>query len=374
MSTAAVQVPFFSGRRSAARERDAVETRVRGWLEGGDDPLAELASRLSALTGSRHIVPVGSASDALIVLLRAAGVGPGDEVVVPAYTFFASASSVIHVGAEPVFVDVEPETYAIDPDAATRAFTRATKAIMPVHLFTQMADLPRICAAAQEHGVLVLEDSAEAIGMRLGERHAGTFGLGGVLSFFPTKTLAAIGDAGAVMTDDDALAERARLLASRGVTHDGDHLEIGYDTRCDPLQAAVLLCRLDRLDADIARRAEIAARYDARLRELEPHVAVPTLRATEPPCTYVYYVYSIECDRRDDLVAHLDRRGVGTETYYPWPLTEQPCLRGRPGVRFEVPVSKRLSERAVGLPMYPDLSDEDVEHVCDAIADFYETS
>jgi UDP-2-acetamido-2-deoxy-ribo-hexuluronate aminotransferase len=316
------------------------------------------------------MVMVGSGTDALILLLRAAGVGPGDEVIVPAYSFFATVSCVLHVGAAPVMVDVLPGSYALDPDRVAAAITDRTRAIMPVHLFSQMADMAALCELARENGLLVIEDSAEGIGMRSDGRHAGRWGQAGVLSFFPTKTLGALGDAGAVLTDDAELAARVRRLRCHGQRVEGcyEFEELGYNSRCDEIQAAVLLTRLDHLDADIARRGELADRYT---RALAPIVGTPWLAPAKLPSNVVFYVYLIETERRDELVGYLDAHGVGTEIYYPRPLPAQPCLSGLPGARHPVPVATAASRRALALPLYPDLREDEVDRICSLLHDFH---
>lgn len=370
-------IPFFSGAASVRRDWPRLEPRLRriastGRFTSGAE-VARLEQDLCTYTGARNSIVVGNGTDALILMLRAAGVGAGDEVIVPAYTFFASASSVLHVGAEPVLMDVLPGSYGLDPDRVVEAVTSRTKAIMAVHLFSQMADMSALREIADEHDLLLLEDSAEAIGMRADGRHAGLHGLAGVLSFFPTKTLGALGDAGAVLTDDDQLAERVRRLACHGQAVPGsyEHLELGWNSRADEIQAAVLRTRLERLDEDIARRAVLADRYRQRLAELSQTVRTPWMAPAKRPSNQVWYVYLIETERRDELVEFLGGHGVGTEIYYPRPLSSQPCLTGRPGVRHDVPVASAASRRAVALPLYPDLTEAQVDVVCDLILEFH---
>ncbi|AUG80407.1 aminotransferase DegT [Kitasatospora sp. MMS16-BH015] len=372
-----MSISFFTGAATIRAAWPRLEQRLRTVAESGRFTFGpqgqELERAIAERTGAKHAVAVGNGTDALIILLRAAGIGPGDEVIVPAYTFFATASAVLHVGAEPVLVDVLPGSYAMDPAAAEAAITGRTKAIMPVHLFSQMADMRTLRDLADEHGLLLLEDSAEGIDMVQGGVHAGLWGKGGVLSFFPTKTLGSLGDAGMVLTDDDELATTARRLRSHGQQVDGsyEYLELGYNSRLDEIQSAVLLTRLETLSAEIERRAEIAARYDAGLAALAPAVTVPWFAPTAEPGDPVYYVYLIESDRRDELVAHLTEHGVGTEVYYPRALTEQPALAELPGAQHPVPVAIAASRRAVGLPMYPDLTDEQVDQVCELIQRFH---
>ncbi|WP_306317859.1 MULTISPECIES: DegT/DnrJ/EryC1/StrS aminotransferase family protein [unclassified Streptomyces] len=376
-------VPFFSGAASVRRDWPELEARIRRVAASGrftSGPVtAELEAAIAERTGARHAIAVANGTDALIILLRAAGIGPGDEVIVPAYTFFATASAVLHVGADPVLVDVLPGSYAMDPARAEAAITGRTKAIMPVHLFSQMADMAMLKDVADRHGLLLLEDSAEGIDMRADGVHAGLWGSGGVLSFFPTKTLGSLGDAGMLLTNDDEIAATARRLRCHGQSADGAYggdgayvyEELGYNSRCDELQSAFLLHRLPRLSAEIERRAELAARYDRALAPLADHVRTPFMAPAKSPSNQVHYVYLIECDRRDELAAHLDAHGVGTEAYYPRALTDQPLLAPLPGAQHPVPVARAAAERALGLPMYPDLTDEQVDRVAGLIHAFY---
>ncbi|MEU9576662.1 DegT/DnrJ/EryC1/StrS family aminotransferase [Streptomyces chilikensis] len=377
MSETTTTVPFFSGAASVRRDWPRLEARIREVAASGrftSGPVtAELETAIAERTGARHAVAVANGTDALVILLRAAGIGPGDEVIVPAYTFFATASCVLHVGAQPVLVDVLPGSYAMDPERAEAAITPRTKAIMPVHLFSQMADMEVLRDLADRHGLMLLEDSAEGIDMRAGGVHAGLWGSGGVLSFFPTKTLGSLGDAGMLLTDDDRIAARARRLRQHGQDTEGEyvHEEIGWNSRCDELQSAFLLHRLERLTEETERRAELAARYDRLLAPLAGKVTTPWIAPAKTPGNQVYYVYLVECDRRDELAAHLEAHGVGTEIYYPRPLTEQPLLAPLPGSRHPVPVAAAASRRALALPLYPDLTDAQADHVAGLIHAFY---
>ncbi|WP_265445367.1 DegT/DnrJ/EryC1/StrS family aminotransferase [Flexivirga meconopsidis] len=370
-------IPFFTGARSIERDWPNLEQRLTEVIARGQFTYGavgmELERAVERFTGARHAIAVANGSDAIVILLRAVGIGPGDEVIVPAYTFFSTASSVALVGAEPVMVDVVSGSYAMDPGAARAAIGPRTKAIMPVHLFSQMADMAPLRALAAEHGLLLLEDSAEGIGMFQGGRHAGLHGAGGVLSFFPTKTLGGLGDGGMLLTDDHAVATAARRLRAHGAQAENpdEYVELGYNSRLDELQAAVLLTRLEHLPADIAHRAALAAHYDRRLAGLMPAVRTPRLLPTSEPGTQVCYVYLIEARDRDRLVDHLAEHGIGTETYYPVPVHRQPAFAGRIGTRFPCPTAESASERAVALPMYADLAHADVDYVCDVILDFY---
>lgn len=383
-------VPFFSqAAQFGARWPRTLEQLVRVAEDGKYSHgrrVAAFEAALAGYTGARHAIGVNSGTDALVLLLRALGLRPGDEVVVPAFTFFASASSVVLAGGRPVFADVDRETYTLDPDAVAAVATPRTRFVMPVHLFCQMADMAAIGAVARRLGVEVVEDSAEAIGMRWNGIHAGLLGRGGVLSFFPTKTLGALGDAGAVLTDDDAVAEQVAALRHHGRPGPtlGDFRRIntetawpGVNSKMDDVQAAILLAKLPDLDAQIARRAELVAGYNERLAGLAERLLVrrPTVAqraaATANP---VHYVYLIEAERRDELAEYLGGRGIGTETYYPRPLHLQPCF-AEFGYRLgSFPAAEAASERTLALPLYPDLTLDQVDRVGAAIEDFYHGS
>lgn len=329
-------------------------------------------------TGAKYAIAVNNGTDALVLLLRAAGVGPGDEVIVPAYSFFASASSVSLVGATPVFVDIEKDSYAIDPYKIEQAVSEKTKAIMPVHLFTQLADMKTILEIAQKHQLMVIEDSAEAIGMWYESIHAGLLGVGGVLSFFPTKTLGTIGDAGMIITNNDSIATQAQLTRHHGRTGKtlahlpgiaNEAVFIGTNSKMDDIQAAVLLAKLEYLDENINKRQNLAELYDQKLANI-PAVSCPKIVERSFKASHVYYVYLIQAERRDELVTYLEGRGIMTEIYYPYPLPFQPVYVSdhKPG---DFPVSEEYAQKGLALPFHSDLTAMEVTEVCDALHDFY---
>lgn len=377
-------VPFYDGSHSFEEYWPDLKVRIEQVMDRGKyshgTKVSELEHAVELYTGARHAVGVGNGTDALILLLRAAGIGPGDEVIVPCFTFVASATSVVHARATPVFVDVDPVTYMIDVESARAAITERTKAIMPVHLFTQMADMTALLELSQETGIRIVEDSAEAIGMWYDGVHAGLLGAGGVLSFFPTKTLAALGDAGMILTNDPALADQCSVLRHHGrLGTTVDHMAgisnvsgvSGTNSKMDDIQAAVLLTRLERLNREIAKRAALARFYDEQLAHLADVVRTPAIVRRHAATNPVYYVYVVDVERKDELVAHLTAHGIGTEEYYPRPLHLQPCfthLGYRPG-RF--PNAERACGRTVALPFYPDLTLDAAERVCRVIAEFH---
>lgn len=383
-SHTAPAIPFFSQAKSFEDHWGEIGKHVTDVLDNGKfshgAKVGELEDRLAAWTGARHVVAVNSGTDALILLLRAAGLRPGDEVIVPAYSFIATASAVALAGGVPVFADIEADGHGVDPASVDAAVTPRTTMLMPVHLFDRLADLRGLRDAARRHGLTLVEDSAEAIGMRMDGVHAGLLGAGGVLSFFPAKTLGGIGDGGAVLTGDTPIAEKVRMLRHHG--RGGRTMDNfpgisnatvlpGRNSKMDDVQAAVLLAKLTTLDAGIARRAELARRYDARLRDVPGVRNVPGARPPIPGSNRVVYVYLVHADDRDALAAHLSARGIGTEVYYPVPLHLQPCfahLGHRPG---DFPRAEAACATAIALPLYPDLPDAHVDRVCDEIEAFY---
>lgn len=377
-------VPFFDQAATFDRLWESILAHVEDVLDDGKyshgRKVAEFEAALAAWTGARHAVAVNSGTDALVLLLRACGLRPGDEVVVPAFSFVATASSVVLAGGRPVFADIEPDGYGIDPKSVAAVAGPRTRMVMPVHLFCRMADMRGVLEVAAEHRLTVVEDSAEAIGMRWDGTHAGLLGAGGVLSFFPAKTLGAIGDAGAILTDDPEVAETAAALRHHGrrgrtlanfpaISHPTELP--GVNSKMDDLQAAVLLAKLAALDGDIARRTELAAAYDERLRGVPGVLRLPRPAPRAVPADPVWYVYLIEVERRDELAAHLAALGVRTETYYPVPLHLQPAFAPLGHAPGDFPHAEAACAHTLALPLYPDLPLTSVDRVCDAIRGFF---
>lgn len=378
-------VPFFSQAATFERLWPTVEARVNEVFDVGKfshgRQVAELERALAAYTGARYVIGVNSGTDALVLLLRACGIRPGDGVLVPAYSFAATATSVVLAGGRPQFVDIDPVTYAMDPAALAAAVTPASRFVMPAHLFHQMADMAALTDVAERRGLIVLEDSAEAVGMRQRGVHAGLHGAGGVLSFFPSKTLGALGDAGAVLTDDPWTAERVSGLRHHGrfgrtladfPAISTESTVPGLNSKMDDIQAAVLLAKLTCLDDGIRRRGELAAAYGQRLRGIPGILRLPEVVDAGPGSSAVFYVYLVEVARRDELVDHLAGHGIGTEVYYPTPLHLQPCFGDSGHSPGDFPVAEAASAHAVALPFHPDLTTTDIDHVCDTIRAFYD--
>jgi dTDP-4-amino-4,6-dideoxygalactose transaminase len=348
-------------------ELDAAIARVldSGWFVLG--PEGEAFEReLAQALGAREAVAVANGTDALHLALRARGIGPGDEVITTAISAAFSALAILHAGARPVFVDVDPRTLNIDPEAAARAVTGRTRALMPVHLYGHPADMDPLLALAREHDLFVIEDTAQAHGARYRGRPAGTVGDVGCYSFYPTKNLGAWGDAGAITTADGELAERVRLLRSHGEKPRYHHRVIGTTARLDALQAAILRTKLERLDEANDRRRHLGA----MLREGLAGSAVELPAMPGPDGDHVYHLFVVRSSEREALRAHLTAHGVASAVHYPIPIhrTEAFAHLGLgPG---SLPVAESLAERIVTLPLWPTMSDEQVEVVVDAVQSF----
>ena len=308
----------------------------------------QFEENLARYCGTKHAVGVTSGTDALLVALMALDVGPGDEVICPTFTFFATAGCVSRLGAKPVFVDVDQDTFNVDPAAVARAITPKTKAVIPVHLFGQMADMEAVLTAAGD--IPVIEDAAQAIGATRHGRPACSVGKVGCLSFYPTKNLGAFGDAGAVCTNDDALADRVRLLREHGMRPRYHYHAIGGMFRIAAIQAAVLDVKLRYLDGWHAARAANAAAYETLLAGTA--VATPRIAAGNRS---VYNQYVVKVPDRDRVKAALADAGVGAEVYYPFPLHSQPCFADLGYRAGDFPVAERLCGEVLALPIYPEL-------------------
>jgi dTDP-4-amino-4,6-dideoxygalactose transaminase len=291
-------------------------------------------------------------------------------VIVPAFTFIATGSAVALAGGVPVFADVEPETLNLDPASVEERLSERTAGVIGVHLFGRPFDVEAVGALCRGHGIWLIEDAAQAHGAAVGRRRVGTFGTLGSFSFYPTKNLGAFGDGGAVTGDDPDLLDRVRRIANHGRTEHYLHGELGTNSRLDALQAAVLNLRLPELDAANRRRREIAGRYRETLERFEEVDLPRDPEGTEP----VYHQITLLTDRRDALREHLAERGIGSAVFYPIPLHRQPALERYAPAGLSLPVSERAAERALSLPMFPELEDSEVDAVCDALEEHFSRS
>ncbi len=318
----------------------------------------ELEERFAEFIGVPHAVATSSGTTALHLALLAAGVGEGDEVVTVPFTFIASANSILYTGARPVFVDVRPDTFDMDPALVEAAITPRTRAIMPVSLYGQPADMPAIMEVAEGHGLAVVEDACQSHGAAIGDRKSGTWGIG-TFSFYPTKNMTT-GEGGMLTTADPGVAERARLLREHGMKVRYHHDIVGYNFRMSDIHASIGLAQLPKLPGNNARRREIAARYDAELRG----VVTPVVR---PGVTHVYHQYTIRVNRRDEFVERLREREVGTGVYYPIPVHRQKPFIALGYADQHYPVSELLAEQVLSIPVHPALTDADVSAVIAAV-------
>jgi len=327
----------------------------------------DLEAALAEYSGCAEGIGVSSGTDALLVSMMALGIGAGDEVITTPFTFFATAGCIARTGARPVFVDIEPDTFNIAPAKIEAAITERTKAIVPVHLYGQMADMDAIMAIAARHALAVIEDSAQSVGSAYKGRKACSMGTVGCLSFYPTKNLGAMGDAGMVLTNDDELAERIRMFRNHGQGSTYVHEAVGGNFRMDTICAAGLLVQLKRLGAWSASRRANAAQYDQLLADC-PGVTTPPIREGNES---IYNQYVIRAERRDALRAHLVEQGIGCGIYYPLCLHEQQCFADLGYAHGDFPESERAATEVLALPIFAELGEERLAVVADAIKAFY---
>ena len=369
-----MNVPFYDPTREYARykaEFDAAIAQViasGGFILGRE--VTELEEAIKAYTGAKYAVGVANGSDALLIASDILGYKDAD-VLTPAFTFFASTSCIVRLGGTPVFVDVEEDTYNMDMADAENRITKNTKGILPVHLFLQTADMNACMSLAQKYSLTVLEDAAEAFGMRTayngGQPHAGVIGDFGIFSFYPTKTLGGYGDGGMIVTNNEDLYLKAKSYRSHGTTTKYYHDYVGYNSRLDSLQAAIVQVKLSHIDTAIQERARHAAHYREALSTV-PGIKLPIVKDAN---SEVNYVFSIQAENRDSLDAYLKEKGIGTSIYYPLPLHLQKCFDYMGHKKGDFPVAEKLCTVALALPMFPELSDDEVAYVCDSIAAFY---
>ena len=335
------------------------------------DEVKAFEAEIATYCRTKFAVGCASGSDALILALMALEIGPGDDVLTTPYTFFATAGAISRVGARPIFVDVEEDTFNLDAGRIEDVLATHPKvrAIMPVHLFGACADMDPILKMAGERGIPVIEDAAQAIGAEYKGRRAGSVGRIGAFSFFPSKNLGGYGDGGIITTDDESLADRLSALRVHGRTGKYFHQWIGVNSRLDALQAAVLRVKLRYLDGWTAGRQKNAARYREQFAQL--HVPVISPHPRDYQTRHIYNQFAIRSARRNELQAHLKQYGIGSEVYYPLPLHLQPCYADLGYKKGDFPVSERLAEESLALPIHSEISFEDIDQISDAIQSFH---
>ncbi|MCG3178485.1 MAG: dTDP-3-amino-3,4,6-trideoxy-alpha-D-glucose transaminase [Phycisphaerae bacterium] len=345
----------------------AVEAVMDSQMFIGGPAIKELERQVAAYSGAAGGVGVSSGTDALLCSLMALGVGPGDEVITTPFTFFATVGSIWRVGAKPVLVDIQPDTFNIDSARVADAVTSRTRAIMPVHLFGQVADMGPILEVARRHKLAVIEDAAQAIGAEQGGVRAGAFGTAGCFSFFPSKNLGGLGDGGMIVSNDAELLDRLAMFRNHGMNPKYYHAYVGGNFRLDTLQAAGLLVKLKHLDKWSADRRANAARYDALLAGCD----AATRPVVRPGNVSIYNQYVIRVPRRNELKDFLAGRGIGTEIYYPVTMHEQACFASLKLPRGSFPQAERAADEVLALPIYPELTAEQIEHVAASIRAFF---
>jgi dTDP-4-amino-4,6-dideoxygalactose transaminase len=364
-----MKVPSLDLKAQYATIKDEVRAAIDRVLESQEfilgSAVADLERRAAEYCGCAHGIGVSSGSDALLVALMALDVGAGDEVLTTPYTFFATAGAIWRLGARPVFVDIEPATYNIDPAKLERAITPKTKAILPVHLFGQCAEMEPIVEVARKHRIKVVEDAAQAIGAEYRGRRAGTLGDVGCFSFFPSKNLGAYGDGGLVTTNDAALADKLRVLRAHGSKPKYYHKLVGGNFRLDALQAAILGVKLTHLDEWHEGRQRAARFYDGALAGLAG-LATPVV-APQRRHIYNQYVVRLSGGKRDAVAKRLAEAGVGTAVYYPLPLHIQECFRPLNHREGDFPESESAAKETLALPMFPELTPAQREHVAESL-------
>jgi dTDP-4-amino-4,6-dideoxygalactose transaminase len=366
-------VPLLDLRAQHATLRDQVVASMMEVVDAQTfilgEPVGRLECEVAGLSHTKYAVGCANGTDAILLALRALDVGRGDEVVTTPFTFFATAGTIHNVGATPVFVDIDPATFNIDPALAAEARTERTRAVIPVDLFGQMAPIEQVMTAMP--GIPVIEDAAQSIGARRmidGEwRMAGEVATVGTFSFFPSKNLGGYGDGGMMVTQDERLYKRLTRLRTHGGHKTYFHDEVGFNSRLDTLQAAVLRAKLPHLAGWSARRRENAAYYDAAFSDV-PEVQTP---AVDPANESIYNQYTLRADRRDALQAHLKERQIGTSVYYPLPLHLQPCFEYLGYTRGACPEAERAAGEVISLPIYPELTRAQLDEVVAAVRGFY---
>ena len=364
-----MRVPLLDLKAQYADIRHDLDAAVQAVFESarfiGGPEVSALEEEVARYCSSPQAIACASGTDALLLSLRALDVGPGDEVVTSAFSFFASAGTIVNVGAQPVFVDIDPRTFNLDPHRLEAAITPLTKAVIAVHLYGQCCDLTAVRAVCEKHQIWLIEDAAQAIGAEWEGKRAGSVGDTGCFSFFPSKNLGGAGDGGMITARDAGLAERLRLLREHGAKPKYYHSLVGTNSRLDALQAAILRVKLKHLDRWSEKRAKNAAAYDALLegaRLTRPH--------HDPRSRHIYNQYVIRAEARDALRQHLTDRGIGTEIYYPVPLHLQKCFASLGYQEGDMPQAEAAAREVLALPIYPELTEEQIRYVASCVREF----
>lgn len=373
------QVPLLDLSRQYARIREEVLAKIQTVCDSQQfvlgEAVTEFETRAAQFVGVSECVGCASGTDALFLALAAAGVAPGDEVITSAFSFFATASSIVRIGAKPVFADIDPETFNLDPVSVERQLEHRVRAraLMPVHLYGQCADMDEFSRLARDRKLAIVEDAAQAFGAKWRGRRAGGLGDAGCFSFYPTKNLNAFGDAGCITTNDEKLAARVRLLRNHGSAKRYYHDEIGWNSRLDSLQAAVLTVKLQYLENWNRERQHRARTYDALFAKAgltgpDSPVKLPVAAAQ---ASHIYHQYVVRAKKRDELRKHLSERKIGSEIFYPVPLHRQKCFDYLGYGEGSLPHTEQAAREVLALPMFAELTEPEQQLVVDAVAEFY---
>jgi len=371
-----MKVSFYTSQREYHEKKDEFNRAIQSVLEKGNfilgEQVAQLENEIQQYTHAKYAIGVASGTDALVIASDILGFKDGKEVITSPFTFLASTSCVTKHRGRPVFVDIDEETFAIDASKIEEKVNQNTIGILPIHLFDQMADMDRIMEIAGNHQLKVLEDAAEAFCMRWkgkdGQyKHSGTIGDFGVFSFFPTKTLGGYGDGGMLITNDEDLAQQAKYYRIHGASKKYHYDYVGYNSRLDTLQAAILLVKLKYIDDAISKRKEIAKQYFETLSDCK-NIRLPKVKGEQKQ---VYYVFNILAENRDQLAEYLAKNEIGYSIYYPRPLHLQTCFRDLGYKKGDFPIAERVSNKIIALPIYPEMTMDEVEFICEKIKAFY---
>lgn len=371
-----MKVNFYTSQREYMEKKNEFDAAVQAIMAKGNCILGEevsaLEKEIQEFTGAKYAVGVASGSDALVIAADILEFNEGKEVITSPFTFFASASCITRNGAKPVFVDIDKDTFNIDTNLIEEKITKNTAGIQPIHLFSQMADMDKVMELSKKHNLKVLEDAAEAFGMRWkldGKeyKHSGTIGDFGIFSFYPTKTLGGYGDGGMMVTNNEELYKLAKAYRVHGAAKKYHHDFVGYNSRLDTIQAAILRVKMKYIKEAIEKRACVAKWYRERLENCE-FIKLPVIKGDQQP---VYYVFNIIAEKRDELVEYLNKNEIGYSIYYPRPLHLQKCFEDLGYKKGQFPVAEKACNEVLALPIYPEITEEEVDFVCKTIHNFY---
>lgn len=366
-----MRIPVFTPVRQYLDLKDELDSAILKVLNRGNfilgEEVGEFENKISEYLGVKHAIGVASGTDALQIALMAIGLKLGDEVITTPFTFVATAETIALLGGKPIYVDIDEKTYNINPELIEEKITERTKAIIPVHLYGQPAEMDKIVDIARRNNLYIIEDSAQALGAEYKGRKVCTFGDLACISFFPTKNLGAFGDAGMIVTNDDELAEKVRMIRAHGSKIRYNHEILGVNSRLDTIQASVLLIKLKYLDSWNDRRVKIARKYTEGLSNLDSLVT-PYSR---PDSKHIYHQYTIRAERRDELAQFLKEKGIQTAVHYPIPLHLQKAFSYLDYKEGDFPISEKCSKEVLSLPMFPELKDDEVEYIIECIQQFF---